>query len=50
MLDWIAQGRLRVLEGPSFPISRANEAHAAVESRATFGKVTLTVDEVSWLA
>lgn len=50
MLDWIALGRLRVLEGPSFPISRANEAHSAVESRATFGKVTLTVDQASWRA
>ena len=48
MLDWIANGRLRVLEGPSFPIARAGAAQAAIESRGTFGKVSLTVDEASW--
>jgi NADPH:quinone reductase-like Zn-dependent oxidoreductase len=48
MLDWIAQNRLRVLEGPAFPIAQAGAAQAAIESRATFGKVSLTVDEESW--
>jgi NADPH2:quinone reductase len=48
MLDWIAQNRLRVLEGPAFPIAQAGAAQAAIESRATFGKVSLTVDEDSW--
>lgn len=48
MLDWIAEGRLRVLEGPSFPIADAGRAHAAIEARRTVGKVTLTVDESSW--
>jgi NADPH2:quinone reductase len=48
MLDWIADGRLRVLEGASFPIAMVGAAHAAIESRSTFGKVSLTVDEESW--
>jgi NADPH2:quinone reductase len=48
MLDWIADGRLRVLEGPTFPVAEAGAAQAAIESRASFGKVTLTVDERSW--
>jgi NADPH:quinone reductase len=48
MLDWIAEGKLRVLEGPSFPISQAGAAQAAIEDRTSFGKVSLTVDEDSW--
>lgn len=48
MLDWIADGRLRVLEGASFPIAQAGAAHAAIESRSTFGKVSLPADEESW--
>jgi NADPH:quinone reductase len=50
MLEWIAAGRLRVLEGPSFPVAKAGEAQAAIEARKTFGKVTLTVDDASWEA
>lgn len=48
ILRWIADGRLRVLEGPSFPIGQAAAAHAAIEARTTFGKVSLSVDEASW--
>lgn len=48
MLRWIGEGRLRVLEGPSFPIGQASAAHAAIEARTTFGKVSLSVDEESW--
>jgi len=44
MLDWIAAGRLRELEGPSFPLAQVGEAQAAIEARATVGKVTLSVD------
>ena len=50
MLDWISKDRLRVLEGPDFPIAQAGAAQAAIESRATFGKVSLTVDEDSWVS
>ena len=48
ILGWIADGRLRVLEGPSFPVGQASAAHAAIEAGATFGKVSLSVDETSW--
>lgn len=48
MLGWIAEGRLRVLEGASFPIAQAGAAHSAIESRTSFGKVSLVVDEESW--
>lgn len=47
MLRWIAEGRLRVLEGQSFPIGQASAADAAIEARATFGKVSLSVDDSS---
>jgi NADPH2:quinone reductase len=48
MLGWIADGRLRALEGPSYSISQVSAAHSAIEARETVGKVTLTVDEAAW--
>ena len=48
MLSWIADGRLRPLEGPSYAIGQVSAAHSAIEARETAGKVTLTVDEASW--
>jgi NADPH2:quinone reductase len=36
-------GRLRPVIGQEFPLSRAADAHAAIESRATTGKTLLTV-------
>ena len=48
MLRWIEEGLLQVVEGPAYQIGRAGAAQAAIESRATVGKVTLTVDEDSW--
>jgi NADPH2:quinone reductase len=48
ILSWIADGRLRVPEGPSFPIEQASAAHSAIEARTTVGKVSLSVDEGSW--
>jgi NADPH2:quinone reductase len=38
-----AAGRLRPLVGQSFPLERAADAHAAMESRATIGKTLLVV-------
>ncbi|MGC1214202.1 MAG: zinc-binding dehydrogenase [Micromonospora sp.] len=38
-----AAGRLRPLIGQRFPLERAAEAHAAIESRATIGKTLLDV-------
>ncbi len=38
-----AAGRLRPVIGQRFPLERAAEAHAAIESRATLGKTLLIV-------
>jgi NADPH2:quinone reductase len=48
ILSWIADGRLRALEGPSYAVGQVSAAHSAIEARETVGKVTLTVDEASW--
>lgn len=37
-------GRLRPVIGQTFPLDRAADAHAAIESRATVGKTLLIVD------
>jgi NADPH:quinone reductase len=39
-----AAGRLRPVIGQRFPLDRAADAHAAIESRATIGKTLLEVD------
>ncbi|TMC06942.1 MAG: zinc-binding dehydrogenase [Chloroflexi bacterium] len=38
-----AAGRLRPVIGQTFPLSRAADAHAAIEARATLGKTLLVV-------
>jgi NADPH2:quinone reductase len=48
ILSWIADGRLRTLEGPSYAVGQVSAAHSAMEARETVGKITLTVDEASW--
>jgi NADPH:quinone reductase-like Zn-dependent oxidoreductase len=50
LLGHVASGRLRTVQGPSFPIGDAAQAHTSVASRATVGKVTLIVDEAAWSA
>ncbi|WP_371501049.1 zinc-binding dehydrogenase [Kitasatospora sp. NBC_00374] len=42
-----AAGRLRPLIGQRFPLARAADAHAAIESRATLGKTLLEVHPVA---
>jgi NADPH2:quinone reductase len=42
-LDEAAAGRLRPVIGQRFPLVRAADAHAAIESRATVGKTLLEV-------
>lgn len=42
-LDEAAAGRLRPLIGQRFPLDRAADAHAAIQSRATVGKTLLEV-------
>jgi len=39
----LRSGEMRVVEGPSFALAEAAEAHRALEGRATTGKVVLTV-------
>lgn len=40
---FLRDGTLRVVEGASFPLEDAPEAHRAIEERRTVGKVLLTV-------
>jgi NADPH2:quinone reductase len=42
-LDQAAAGRIHPVIGQEFTLSRAAEAHAAIESRTTVGKTLLTV-------
>jgi len=44
LFDAVARGDLTVLAGGTFPFSRVGEAHAALESRRTVGKVVLVPD------
>jgi NADPH2:quinone reductase len=41
LFDWIAAGKLKVHVGGEYPLAQAAEAHAALESRATTGKLLL---------
>src|SRR5262249_30311740 len=43
VLGWLQQGKLEVRIGAEFPLERAAEAHQALESRKTTGKVLLRV-------
>jgi NADPH2:quinone reductase len=43
LLRMVDEGRLTVRVGEVFPLSRAADAHAALESRCTTGKLVLTV-------
>lgn len=41
LFDWVAAGRISVRIGAEFPLASAADAHAALESRSTTGKVLL---------
>lgn len=41
VLSWVAEGRLDVRVGATFPLAEAAEAHRALEGRKTTGKVLL---------
>ena len=43
VLGWVAEGSLEVHVGRRFPLAQAAEAHRALESRETVGKVLLDV-------
>jgi NADPH2:quinone reductase len=42
LFDAVAAGRLDVRIGATFPLAQAADAHRALESRTTTGKVLLT--------
>jgi NADPH2:quinone reductase len=48
LLDHVASGRLRVVEGPAYRAADAAIAHEAIAARGTVGKVTLETDEDAW--
>jgi NADPH:quinone reductase len=41
VLGWITAGKLKVRVGAEFPLAQAADAHRALESRRTTGKVLL---------
>ena len=41
VLTWVKRGELDVRIGATFPLSRAADAHRALEGRSTTGKVVL---------
>ncbi|MBS0277971.1 MAG: quinone oxidoreductase [Proteobacteria bacterium] len=41
LFDWIAQGRLKIGIGGTYPLAEAAQAHADMESRKTTGKLLL---------
>jgi NADPH:quinone reductase-like Zn-dependent oxidoreductase len=43
LLAWVAEGKVRPLPVTAFPFERVADAHAALESGTTTGKVVLTV-------
>jgi len=43
VLNWIANGKLKMVIGLKLPLAQAAEAHRRMESRETVGKILLTV-------
>jgi NADPH2:quinone reductase len=41
LFRWVAEGRLKITVGATFPLAAAAEAHRALEGRRTTGKVLL---------
>jgi NADPH:quinone reductase len=41
LFDWVREGKLRVAPATDFALADAAQAHAAMESRATIGKLLL---------
>jgi NADPH2:quinone reductase len=44
VMNWIADGKLRMVIGLRLPLAQAAEAHRRMEGRETVGKILLTVD------
>ena len=47
LFGWVKDGTLHVRIGAEFPLSRAADAHRALEARATTGKVVLVPDHAA---
>lgn len=43
LADWLALGKLRIIQSHTFPLAAAAEAHQAIADRRTTGKVVLDV-------
>lgn len=43
LMGYLAQGKLNIIVGQTFPLAQAAEAHKAIAARKTTGKVVLTV-------
>lgn len=43
LMQYLAQGKLKIVVGQTFPLAEAAEAHKAIAERKTTGKVVLTV-------
>jgi len=43
VMEWVASGQLKLVVGLKLPLEQAAEAHRQMESRATVGKILLTV-------
>ncbi len=44
VMNWIKDGKLRMVIGLRLPLAQAAEAHRRMEGRETVGKILLTVD------
>lgn len=45
LLRWIAEGKLKIQIGHTFPLAEIREAHKLLASRQSFGKIVLTTNE-----
>jgi NADPH:quinone reductase len=43
LIQYIAQGQIKVIVGQTYPLEQAAEAHRAIANRKTTGKVVLTI-------
>ena len=43
LMGYLAQGKLKIIVGQTFPLAEAAEAHKAIAARQTTGKVVLTI-------
>jgi NADPH2:quinone reductase len=46
LIDEVGQGELQVVIDERFPLSKASDAHALIESRKVFGRVILVPDDI----